>query len=185
MGGEDTPFIKDPVDGGFVTVDTPKVSGKGHPGALMTFYEAGSGAIVYGTAEVDANRDWNTTLAKLPYFPFRLHAEQTFNGKNAWSNIVTINILKKPEISKPVAGSTVKRDNVEASGEGATPYATIKLQEIGTDKLYGSADVDSAGEWSTTLNRLPLGRFYFRAIQSAGGVDSEPSAQVGLNVTLI
>ncbi len=74
------PFIDDPKPNQIITVPKPTVSGKGHSGAIIRIYEAGSGAILYGSGSV-SNGSWSIPLTEsLPSRRITLVAGQTFNG---------------------------------------------------------------------------------------------------------
>jgi hypothetical protein len=72
------PTLSTPVNGSEVRTVRPLISGQnGVPGATVRFYEAGSGAVLYGTAVVGRDGKWaNEPTVALPARQFSLMCDQ-------------------------------------------------------------------------------------------------------------
>ena len=156
--GDMTMLVPPPIitNSGFVSTTTPEVRGTGVAGATVKLYQAGSGAFLYGTAQVDSNNQWKTTLTRpLDANPFNMTAHQTLiDQTSGWAQTAVFVVLRHPAITNP---GTVKISRPEISGTGE-PGATIKLYRTGSAIEYGRTTVQSNRTWKTTLTTdLPMG----------------------------
>lgn len=169
------PVIQQPTSNSVVTTVRPEVTGQGYPGALIGLYQSGSGVILYGTTRVDNNGYWRATFNQdLGSGVFDLTANQNFNNLDSdWARTVSFTVLLKPTITDPVEGSVVTTRKPRVSGRGC-PGATVKLYQAGSGAIvYGTADVNSAGRWETTLTEsLGNGVFTLIANQTLNNVES-------------
>jgi hypothetical protein len=144
------PVITEPAEGAF-TSKRPRVAGRGISGATIKLYQAKKGTVLFGTAVVDANGDWQTTPV-IDFFdgPFELVVNQTISDTEYWSENVKIIVADpKPVITEPAEGAVTSRRPLVA-GRGI-PDATINLYQANFgDRIFGTAVVDANGDWQTT-----------------------------------
>jgi hypothetical protein len=165
------PIITEPVEGAN-TGPRPRVAGRGIPGATIKLYQANSGTVLFGTAVVDANGNWQTTPV-VDFFegPFQLVVNQTISNTEYWSDNVWITVyalsVSPPMIAIPDNGEIVKTDKPMVRGRGF-PGAVVKLyQAYVGDTVFGTVDVPPSGVWSITPTvAFPKGQFSLTANQS-------------------
>jgi hypothetical protein len=145
--GDPKPVITEPVAGA-ITGPRPRFAGRGIPGATITLYQANSGTVLFGTAVVGANSNWQITpVVDLFEGPFQLVVNQTISNTEYWSDNVRITVAAtKPVITEPAEFSVTNRRPLIA-GRGI-PGATIKLYQANSGTvLFGTAIVDASGTW--------------------------------------
>jgi hypothetical protein len=145
--GDPKPVITEPVAGA-ITGLRPRVAGRGIPGATINLYQANSGTVLFGTAVVGANSNWQITpVVDLFEGPFQLVVNQTISNTEYWSDNVRITVAAtKPVITEPAEFSVTNRRPLIA-GRGI-PGATIKLYQANSGTvLFGTAIVDASGTW--------------------------------------
>lgn len=161
------------------------ISGKGNPKAVVELYESDFGVVLYGTAVVGDDGNWQATPDKgLRPGPFRLIALQRINGVSRWSKDVgyTVTASALPEITTPKSGETLSyRGFVGGAG---TPGYEVKLFQHGDpNTVYSYADVQDNGTWYVSMRRdLPLGPFSMTANQTKDGVVSDWAVPVNFIV---
>jgi len=91
--GVGAPKIVQPTEGS-TAISKPLVRGTGYFGAEVRLYEAGSGAILYGTATVDSLGHWKTIpVIPFPARYFSLTANQTTSGmQSGWADTVSFTV---------------------------------------------------------------------------------------------
>jgi 1-phosphatidylinositol phosphodiesterase len=164
-----------------------QVNGYAMPGATVTLALSGIGTNL-GTAVADSNGSWKMD-AQLSDGTFKLTCQQSRSGKvSRWTEPVTIQVITSidlPTISTPVHGSEVNSVRPSFSGSGV-PLATVRFYESDRgDILYGTARVDTNGNWSATPNvDLPYGSFALVCIQDFNGLTSDYSEVTTFTVNL-
>lgn len=165
------PVITEPVEGAN-TGPRPRVAGRGIPGATIKLYQAYSGTVLFGTAVVDANGDWQTTPV-VDFFEgrFQLVVNQTISNTEYWSENVWLNVnvfrVSPPTITTPENGAIVRTDKPMVRGRGF-PGAVVKLYQANVgDTVFGTAGVPPDGVWSVFPTvAFPKGAFSLTANQS-------------------
>lgn len=164
------------------------ISGKGSPKTRVDLYESDVGNVRYGTTIVDGDGNWNATPdIALPPGLFRLIALQRLNGLSKWSNVVgyTVSELEPvppPEITTPKTGEFLHyRDTLTGTG---IPNAMVLLyRQRDGEIIYGIAQVDEHGDWSTPLSRdVQAGPFSITAVQVVSGAISDYSTVVHFTI---
>jgi hypothetical protein len=144
------PVITEPVQGA-VTGKRPRFAGRGLPGATINLYQAYSGTVLFGTATVDENFNWQITPdVDLFDGPLQLVVNQKNSNSEYWSDNVRIIVGDpKPVITEPVAGA-MTGPRPRFAGRGI-PGATITLYQENSDMVrFGTAVVDANGNWQIT-----------------------------------
>ncbi|MVV48515.1 hypothetical protein EJA72_09710 [Pseudomonas sp. PB120] len=166
-----------------------KISGRGTPGATVRLYEAGSGAILYGSATVGVDGNWECVPdVALPTKYFPLTADQVLNSlASGYSTPVYcyVSPLSKPVIELPQQGGTVGSPPA-ISGRGGLPGASIQLHQHGDGQtVYSRADVNDQGRWvmRSWATVPPKGSFLMTARQ-VNGVDVSDWAD-GVDVVIV
>jgi hypothetical protein len=188
--GVSKPVITEPVEG-VITGSKPRVSGRGYPGATVKLCQAGSGVILYGTAVVDQNGNWETVpVVNFPEGEFELTTSQAYNNVDSdWSDSVrfTVNTftLSPPTIRTPADGSVVTTNRPDVFGRGF-PGALVKLYQANVgNTVFGSAYVPPSGNWSISPSvNFPEGVFSMTANQSGETGTSDWASTVTITVDL-
>lgn len=182
------PEITEPVEGAH-TGPTPRVAGRGTPGATVKLYQAGSGTVLFGTAVVDSDGNW-ATIPVESFFEgaFGLTVNQTFkNMVSKYSDIRTFTVGKftvsPPTIFSPVSGEVVKTNRPMVSGRGL-PGATVRLYEANNgNTVFGSGLVPPNAVWSISPSvSFPSGRFSLTANQTNSSGTSDCATPVNITV---
>lgn len=166
------PVITEPVEGAH-TGPRPRVAGRGISGATINLYQANSGTVLFGTAVVDANGNWQTTPV-VDFFegPFELVVNQKLNNTEYWSDNVRITVgyfrVSPPTITAPANGEIVRGNKPEVIGRGL-PGALVKLYQANVgDTVFGTTYVGMDGVWRVRPEvAFPKGRFSLTANQSS------------------
>jgi hypothetical protein len=186
--GTPKPEITEPAEG-TNTHPRPRVAGRGFPGATVKLYQAGHGTVLFGTAVVGADGNWETIPVE-SFFegPFDLTVNQTFNNVvSEYSETRTFTVTKftvsPPTIVFPVNGEVVKTNRPAVSGRGL-PGATVKLYQANVaDVVFGSDLVAPNAIWSITPSvNFPNGRFSLTANQTSVSGSSDFATPVNITV---
>jgi hypothetical protein len=178
------PVITVPAKDSLVSAPNPKLEGTGHPGWVVKIYESGVGSHVFGTATVQSNKKWETTLTTaLGQGPFNFTALQALgNEQSGWADNVPVTVLFAPSISSPALSST-QNPVFEVSGTGAYPNAQVIVKRDLTDQELLRATVQAGGHWSKsfTSNQAP-GVMSIVAVQTFNGHVSNSNGPRAFNV---
>lgn len=168
---------------GVIGLPRPLVSGRGAPFANIKLYLAGSGIVEYGSATVDSNGRWETTLKEdLPMAdPFSMIAGQSFEGTYLWSDQVNYVVLFPPVIHS----ATAEGNKPIVTGTGGFSGAKLEIGEVG-GSVFMSDTVRSDGSWTVAAQEpwVVPGTYRLQARQ-VGPVTSQPSSwRVGPSVEI-
>jgi len=158
----------------------PVVSGTGEPHATAYIHKSGDATTVYGTATVEANRNWSTALNRdLPQGVYKLAAKQyKDNSESGWNETtLPVKVLGAPSITAPAAGEQEQTFTMTGGSGLGNQNVQVQVLTDATGNPWGFDAVRSDGSWSVALSNLPPGPLSLTAQQklgSVGGVRAAP-----------
>jgi hypothetical protein len=183
-----TPVISWPDNNSEIITLRPTVSGSNAtPGATVRFYQAGSGAVLYGTAAVGGNGNWSGTFTvDVPQSPFELTCDQVIGGITSnYSLTAHFKIIfPAPKIVTPADGSSVTILKPLISGESGVRGATVRfLESGGGNTVFGTALVGADGKWSGSFTvDVPRNPFGLTCDQVINGIGSNYASPIHFNI---
>ena len=159
-----------------------------HPGATVAIYDNGS-AVALGTATLDALGRWSTTVTLAAEGSNSLVARATDAVDNTGSSAPVVEVLDTtpPVVAITTSGTLTGTASQVISGTSTDlhPGTTVSLYDNGSAVALGTATLDGAGNWSTTVTLAAEGSnsLVAQATDAAGNTGSSAAVTDVLDTT--
>lgn len=178
--------ITAPEDRSAITVADPTsttpvtVSGTAAPNAQVS---VGIGGSFTATVTADGDGDWETTFQGVPVGDRTATARQTVGGTTSGpvTSDFTVAAGAPIAITAPVPGANLTVLEADSTTDlvitgTAQPGADVAISLGGG--LTATASANGAGDWTTTVRDVPVGRLTIQATQTVNGTTSPTVRQV-------